>query len=104
MNNPESNLKYIRAKNKVDKEKGFYSHLIVYLLVNIAITIVKIWNDVDSWTSFTNELTSIDVYSVWLIWGIFLLLHFISFKFGQGWEERKIEALMKKELSRNSKE
>lgn len=104
MNNQESNLKYIRAKNKVDKEKGFYSHLIVYLLVNIAITIMKIWNDVDSWVSFNNELTRIDVFSVWLIWGIFLLLHFISFKFGQGWEERKIEALMKKELSKNSKE
>jgi hypothetical protein len=103
MKNQESNLKYIRAKNKVDKEKGFYSHFAIYILVNIAITAVKVWNDLDSWDSFTNELTTIDVLSSWVIWGIFLILHFISFKYGQGWEERKIQEYMNKELSDDTK-
>lgn len=103
MENRESNLKYIRAKNKVDKEKGFYSHLLIYILVNIGITVIKVWNDLDSWDSFTNELTTIDVLSSWVIWGIFLVLHFISFKYGQGWEERKIQEFMNEELSDDSK-
>ena len=99
----KSNLSYIKAKNKVDRERGFYNHLIVYILVNTVITILKVWNNLDSWESFTNELISINVLSVWVIWGIFLVLHFLSFKFGGAWEERKIEELMNKELSNDSK-
>ncbi|WP_299522098.1 2TM domain-containing protein [Winogradskyella sp.] len=103
MKNQNSNLSYIRAKNKVEKERGFYTHLIIYVLVNVFITLLKVWNDLDSWESFTNELISINVLSVWVIWGIFLILHFLSFKFGGAWEERKIEALMNKELSNDKK-
>ncbi len=99
----KSNLSYIKAKNKVDRERGFYNHLIVYILVNTVITILKVWNNLDSWESFTNELISINVLSVWVVWGIFLVLHFLSFKFGGDWEERKIEELMNKELSNDSK-
>ncbi len=104
MNNEKSNLKYIRAKNRVEKEKGFYTHLMIYILVNIGITVVKVWNNLGSWESFTNELMSINVWSVWVIWGIFLVLHFLSLKYGQAWEERKIEELMNKELFNNSEE
>ena len=103
MKNQNQNLSYIRAKNKVDKERGFYSHLMVYVIVNIGITALKVWNDLDSWESFTNELISINVLSVWVIWGIFLLLHFVSFKFGGAWEERKIEKLMNEESYNDSK-
>ncbi|WP_111683584.1 2TM domain-containing protein [Winogradskyella tangerina] len=103
MKNKNQNLKYIKAKNKVERERGFYTHLIIYFLVNVMITILKLWNDLDSWESFTNELISINVLSVWCIWGVFLVLHFISFKFGGAWEERKIEELMNKELYNDSK-
>lgn len=103
MKNKNQNLKYIKAKNKVERERGFYTHLIIYVLVNVMITILKLWNDLDSWESFTNELVSINVLSVWCIWGVFLVLHFISFKFGGDWEERKIEELMNKELYNDSK-
>ncbi len=64
------------------------------------ITGFKVSNNLDSWKDFTNELLSIDVLSVWTIWGLVLLIHFISLIFGQGWEERKIEELMNKELSK----
>ncbi|WP_422105243.1 2TM domain-containing protein [Winogradskyella sp.] len=103
MKNQNSNLTYIKAKNKVERERGFYKHLIVYVLVNTVITVLKVWNDLGSWESFTNELISLNVLSVWGIWGIFLILHFLSFKFGGAWEERKIEELMNKELSNDSK-
>ncbi|NRB58576.1 MAG: 2TM domain-containing protein [Winogradskyella sp.] len=103
MNNQESNLSYIRAKNKVEKEKSFYIHLIIFIIVNVVITAFKVWSSLDSWDSFTNELISINVLATWVIWGIFLVLHYVSFKYGQGWEERKIEQFMNQELSDDSK-
>ena len=99
-----SNLKYIRAKNRVEKLKGFYNHLVIYVIVNLIITGFKVSNNLDSWTSFKNDLLSINVLSVWSVWGVILLIHFISLKYGQGWEERKIEELMSRELSDKSKE
>ena len=103
MKNQKQNLSYIKAKNKVDRERGFYNHLIIYILVNTVITVLKVWNDLDSWESFTDELISINVLSVWGIWGIFLIFHFFSFKYGGAWEERKIEQFMNEELSKDSK-
>lgn len=99
-----SDLKYIKAKNRVEKLKSFYNHLVIYIVVNIVITGFKVSNNLDSWDNFSNEILSIDVLSVWTVWGLVLLIHFISLIYGQGWEERKIEELMNKELSNNSKE
>ncbi|WP_296312656.1 2TM domain-containing protein [Winogradskyella sp. UBA3174] len=104
MKTEASDLKYIKAKNRVEKLKKFYNHLAIYIIVNIIITGFKVSNNLDSWANFINELLSIDVLSVWTIWGLVLLIHFISLVFGQGWEERKIEELMNKELSNNHKD
>ncbi|AFU68097.1 2TM superfamily protein [Psychroflexus torquis ATCC 700755] len=103
MKTEASNLKYIKAKNRVEKLKEFYNHLAIYMIVNTIITGFKLSNNLDSWASFKNDLFSIDVLSVWTIWGLVLLIHFISLTYGQGWEERKIEELMNKELSKNNK-
>jgi len=100
----DSNLKYIKAKNRVEKIKAFYNHLAVYIIINLVITGFKVSNNLDSWESFTNELLSFNVLSSWTVWGLVLVIHFISVTFLSGWEERKIEALMKKELSKNNKD
>lgn len=100
MKTQDSKLKYIRAKTKVERLKGLYNHIVIYILVNCVITGFKTVNHLDSWDSFMSEFLSINVLSVWIIWGIFLILHMVSFKFGQDWEERKIDKLMKKELSK----
>ena len=104
MKTEASNLKYIKAKNRVEKLKKFYNHLTVYIIINLVITGFKVSNNLDSWDNFTNELLGFDVLSSWTVWGLVLLIHFISVTFLQGWEERKIEALMKKELSKHSKD
>ena len=104
MKDRAENLKYIIAKNKVEKEKGLYTHLFIYIVVNLVITGFKVNNSLDSWDSFIDKIIGIDVLSTWVIWGIFLILHFVSFKYGLAWEERKIEKLMNKELSNNSKD
>lgn len=104
MKDENSNLKYIKAKNRVEKLKGFYNHVVIYFIVNSIITGFKVSNNLDSWDAFINDLISIDVLSVWTVWGIVLVMHFISLVFGQSWEERKIEELMQKELAKKSKD
>jgi len=104
MKTEDQSLKYIKAKNRVEKVKKFYNHLAVYIIINLVITGFKVSNNLGSWKEFTNELFSIDILSSWTVWGIVLLIHFISVTFLAGWEERKIEALMKKELSKHRKD
>lgn len=102
MKTKTSDLKYIKAKNRVEKLKKFYNHLTVYIIVNLIITGFKVYNNLDSWDNFINELFSIDVLSSWTVWGVVLVIHFISVVFFYGWEERKIEEYMNKENQKNS--
>lgn len=104
METQDSNLKYLKAKHRVEKVKGFYHHLAAYLIINLIITGFKVSNDLDSWDHFIDELLSVNVLSVWTIWGLFLVLHFISLVYVSGWEARKIEELMAEELSKQSKQ
>ena len=104
MRTEDQSLKYMKAKDRVEKIKGFYNHLAVYIIINLVITGFKLSNNLGSWKEFTNELFSFDTLSSWTIWGIVLLIHLFAVTVGRGWEERKIEALMKKELSKNNKD
>jgi len=94
-----SSLEYKKAKNKVEKLKRFYNHLTVYIIVNLVITTIKIFNDLESWDSFFNTLTSFNVLSSWIVWGLVLLIHLLSLSFGQSWEEKKLEKFMEEELN-----
>ena len=94
-NQPEN--AYEAAERKVKRLKGFYTHLIVYLFVNIFIVFVNINNlePGESYFKFENFFTA-------FFWGIGLLSHGVSvfghnLIFGKGWEERKIKELMEKE-------
>jgi len=82
--------KYEKAKKRVEEIKGFYSHLIVYICVNIVLVII-------------NLITSPG--ALWFFWplagwGIGIIFHglgvFVFSKFpGKQWEERKIKEIMK---------
>jgi hypothetical protein len=101
MKNQDFNLRYILAKNRVEKVKSFYNHLAVYMIVNLVITGFKVSDHLGSWTDFKSEILTINVLSVWTVWGLVLGIHLISVTLLSGWEERKIEAIMKKELAKN---
>lgn len=101
METKESDLKYIKAKNRVEKLKRFYNHLAVYIIINLIITGFKVHNNLGSWDSFINEVLTFDVLSSWIVWGLVIVIHFISVTFFQGWEERKIEEYMNKEYQKN---
>ena len=83
--------RYYRAKKKVEEIRGFYIHLMVYLIF----VPFFIWLNYRT-TSFPWALFPI------VGWGIGLLCHgFEAFGyspfFGKNWEQRKIRELMEKE-------
>lgn len=97
---------YIRAKKRVKDIKGFYVHLIVYVLVNLFISGVIIYGLMVSGDSFQETFSNFGVYSTWVFWGIGMFFHWLgvfgfrSIGFGSNWEEKKINELMEKEEQR----
>ncbi|WP_290627597.1 2TM domain-containing protein [Altibacter sp.] len=97
--------KYLKAKKKVQAIKRFYSHLIVYLLVNAGLLFFRI-----EWAPFLFSQQDAafiswlnwNTFGITFFWGLGLLFHALSvfvvkFKFLKKWEERKIKELIKKE-------
>jgi len=81
--------KYKKAQEKVKEIKDFYSHLLVYVVVNIGLFII-------------NYVTSPGTYwFYWPLigWGIGLAVHWtqvfgVSKILGNNWEKRKVKEIM----------
>lgn len=92
-----SDSRYEEAAKRVKRIKGFYTHLMIYLLVNLFIVFLN-FRDLkvgESYFQFKNFFTAI-------CWGIGLLAHGLrvfgyDFFFGRDWEARKIKEFMEKE-------
>jgi len=82
--------RYQRAQDRVNEIKGFYIHLICYLLVNPFLV-------------YVNYVTYWDFQWFWfplLGWGAGLAAHGVAvFGLGMSWEQRKIKKLMEEEDS-----
>lgn len=92
-----SNEEYYAAYKRVKRIKGFYTHLIVYVLVNSYLVVDQCFDD----NSF-ESLFQLHTYSTPFFWGIGLLAHGMSvfgreLFFGNNWEERKIREIMNKD-------
>ncbi len=94
-----TDLQYQQALKQVKKVKGFYSHLFVYLIINLILIIINIQNldQGESYFQWKNFATAIS-------WGIGLFAHALStfvpiLLFGQNWEERKIKEFMEKDMN-----
>jgi hypothetical protein len=96
----KANESYLRAKNKTAGIKKFYKHLIIYIVVNIIISIVKIMDYMtDYGYTFEEAFFQLDTFITWAIWGFFVLLQAVkTFKknafLGADWEEKKIQEIM----------
>lgn len=90
-------IKYQQALKRVKKIKGFYTHALVYVIINIAIIFSEInFTGNRSWNFELRNLSTA------FFWGIGLLAHGMSvfmpsLLMGKDWEERKIKELMEKE-------
>jgi hypothetical protein len=96
-------IRYEVAVKRVKKLKGFYTHALVYGVINIMIVIINIQNlePGESYFQFRNFMTA-------FFWGIGLLAHAMGifipyFILGKDWEERKIKELMEKDKSQYTK-
>jgi len=92
----EERLLYIKAKRKVKEIKGFYIHLLIYIIVN---GIQAFSNIVEEHKSF-QDIAS-EQFITLILWGIVLAIHAGSvflpnFVFGRDWEERKIKEYIEK--------
>ena len=104
------NQKYIQAKKRVKKIKGFYIHFVVYSVVNIFLSGIIISGlTSDNEYNFAEAISHFGVYSTWIFWGIGLFFHWLgvfgfqSLGLGKDWEEKKIKELMEREDKRREK-
>ncbi len=94
----EEQKRYEKAKKRLEREKGFYSHLTVYIIINIALLFINsdfIDEGFNNWLDWNLYITPI-------AWGIGLFFHGISVFgrntfFNKNWEEKKIKELMDKD-------
>lgn len=100
MDNEKMNQSYLRAKKRVEKIKGYYSHLAAYIIVNAFISFFRIRNDMEDGFTLTEAFTNLENYSLWLWWGIGIAFHTYGV-FGarllfmnKDWEEKKIKEYM----------
>jgi sensor histidine kinase YesM len=93
-NNFNQDTAFIRAKERVEKLKGFYGNLVSYLIV-IPILIIINMNSPHDFQWFWFPM---------LGWGMGLLFHaFETFGYGRTWEERKIKEILDKQNRTNNK-
>jgi hypothetical protein len=87
--------RYAHAKRQVEEIRGFYTHLVVYVVVNLLLfTINMVTSPGGLW-----------FYWVTIFWGVGLVFHALSVfvggrVFGREWEERKIREYMEREERR----
>lgn len=96
-NNQMEQERYLRAQKKVKSIKGFYTHALIYVVINLMIVAINIQNlnpgeSYFQWHNFTTLG----------FWGIGLLAHGMTvfmpdFLLGKNWEERKIKEFLDKD-------
>jgi hypothetical protein len=85
---------YQKARDRVQEVKGFYAHVAMYLVANVALTVLNL---------ATLKKNDGVIWFIWPLigWGVVLAVHAISV-FGIGrflgkeWEERRIGEEMKR--------
>lgn len=101
-NNFQQENRYNEAKKRVEEIKGFYGHLLSFIIVNLGLFIFNA-------VTLPNDLW-FDYWFYWqlLFWGIGLAIHgmfvFNAFSsFAKNWEENKINELIKEDKEQNNK-
>jgi hypothetical protein len=92
----KDDVRYKRAIERVEEIKGFYIHLFIYIVVNVALFLLNLSSSPGRWW----------FYWPFLGWGIGLLGHAVGVFglgkfFGAEWEERKIKEIMEKQETKN---
>lgn len=92
----ENDIRYLEAVRKVKQLKGFYTHLTIYILVNLFLIFAN-WGEIRAEHSFW----SWEIWATPFFWGIGLTAHAAGvfcpgYFLGKDWEDRKIKELTEK--------
>lgn len=103
-NNYIEEKSYLKAKKEVEKIKAYYTHLAVYLIVNLVISAMVIKQKIEEGETLGAIFLEFDLYAVWVFWGIGIAIHTfkmfgIQFFLGKNWEENKIKELIENNKS-----
>ncbi|MCP4545251.1 MAG: 2TM domain-containing protein [bacterium] len=82
-------MSYEEAKERIQELRGFYSHLLVFVLGNSFLFVVNLLTSRGDWWFYWPLLgwgVGIVAHGSWVFWGRGL--------WGKSWEERKIRELM----------
>ena len=94
-NTYNENTSYLRAKERVEKLKGFYGNLASYCIVIPILIIVNLNTNSNGFQWFWFPM---------LGWGLGVLFHaFETFGYGKSWEENKIQEILNKQNNSNNK-
>ena len=86
---------YLRAKERVEKLKGFYGNLASYCVVIPILIFINLSTNSNGFQWFWFPM---------LGWGMGLTFHaFETFGFGKNWEEKKIQEILNKQNDTNNK-
>ncbi|MEM7486762.1 MAG: 2TM domain-containing protein [Bacteroidota bacterium] len=94
-----------KARKRVKQLKKFYSHLSIYIIINIVIFCVKAYH-YDFFQNMGSEAFEANNWLIWdlvstpVVWGIFLIIHAIrvfSHSSVEKWEAKQIQKYMEKE-------
>ncbi len=94
-------LKYIKAKSKVEKRKSIYRHVAVYLITVALLFLIKILFQ-GSKDSVFYAIFSYSADVTWVVWGFVVILHIIIVfgldkLLGSNWEANKISEYLENE-------
>ena len=88
-----------RAKKRIAELKGFYIHLLVYIIVNTMIVVTTIVANVNNGESLNDAFWNFGTFITPFFWGIGLFFHgmkvfSINPFFSKDWEEQQIKKYM----------
>ncbi len=97
-----------KAKKRVEELKKFYTHVRVYIVINILILLLRgslldfLMGKTDTYNPGFSHWIDLNVLLTPFLWGIGLLIHGIcvyryKFSFLKDWEERQIRKFMEEE-------
>ena len=97
----EKNLKYYKAKKKVEALKGLYGHISVYVILNS----LMIFFNANVFNSRAIDFSGFGNYFTAILWGVGLFFHalyvLVYFNFNSNfikrWEDKKIQEILDKE-------
>mgnify|MGYP003563257671 CR=1 FL=1 len=95
--------RFVRARHRVSQLKSYYIHILIYVIANLFISGVKVSFALRAGETWSEAIFSYNTLSVWVVWGVFLLVHTfrvigLPYLLGYDWESRKLEQFVDDEL------